>query len=118
MTDDGPVLEPIARRGPPVVWVGGLAVVLVAVMAIAIGGRLEPGPSAAPTDDGDVALASAPTPMDPLATTAPATILRSSPAPVWYRPSPWPMGEDGLAGGTFYSSPRPSAAPGDVSPPR
>jgi hypothetical protein len=130
MADDAPILEPIGRRGPPLIWVGGLAAVLVAVVAIAIGGRLEPRPSASGTQRGEagvhsVAVSSgpvssaaplAPGPVDSaaaapaasLATTAPATSPLHSPAPIWYRPSPWPMGEDGLAGGTVYSSPSPS----------
>jgi hypothetical protein len=108
MTDDGPILEPIGRGGPSLVWVGGLAVVLVAVVGMAIGGRLEPGPSALATGTGQAAVASA-------AATAPARSPLRSPAPIWYRPSPWPMGEDGLAGGTVYSSPSPSPDPSPSS---
>ena len=106
MADDGPILEPIGRHGPPLVWVSGLLVVLVAVVVIAIGGRVAPGPSA-----GQAVVASAPVPADSLVTTAPVTSPRGSSAPIWYRPSPWPMGEDGLAGGTVYSSPSPSPRP-------
>ncbi len=133
MADDAPILEPIGRHRPPAMWVGGLVAVLVAVVAIAIGGRLEPGPSASGTERGEAAVSSvavssapassaaavapgpvdsaaavAPAPAGSLATTAPATSPLHSPAPIWYRPSPWPMGEDGLAGGTVYSSPSPS----------
>ncbi len=112
MVDDGPDLEPVARRGPPVVWLGGLVVVLVVVAAIAVGGR----PGLEPPVSREVAVASAPAAANSLPTIAPAASGPSSPAPIWYRPSPWPMGEDGLAGGTVFSSPRPSADPGDFDP--
>ena len=124
MNDDGPILEPVARRGPPVVWVGGLAVVLVAVIAIAIGGRGAPGPSASASGNGEAAVASAEVPTAAAAAATSHAITSGtrpplrSPAPIWYRPSPWPMGEDGLAGGTAYSSPSPSPDPGDFSPMR
>jgi hypothetical protein len=120
MSDDGPILEPVARRGLPTLWVCGFAVVLVAVIAIAIGGRAAPGPSADASGNGEAAVASAsgPAASMSLAPAAPAGSRLSSPAPIWYRPSPWPMGEDGLAGGTAYSSPSPSPDPGDFSPMR
>jgi len=116
MTDDGPILEPIGRRGPPLAWVGGLVAVLGVVVATAVGGRLEPAPSSAATDRGEAVVEGSVVSADPVRTSAPVTSPRRSPAPIWYRPSPWPMGEDGLAGGTAYSSPRPSADPGDFDP--
>jgi hypothetical protein len=115
MGDDGRTLEPVGRSGLPALWIGGWVVGLAVVVALAVAGR------GAPVDD----LAAVP-PVRPAASEAPVTpaapaalaspgipdavprVIRPRAARAPARPSPT-LGDDGLVGGTSYSS----AAPAD-----
>ena len=108
MGDEHP-LERVGRTNPPAVWIGGWVAALVVVVAVAVAGQ---GPA---TDDAravDSATPSASTaPVAVASPNIPGTVPRvirpfaaRAPAP---RPRPT-LGDDGLVGGTVYSSAPPA----------
>ena len=117
MGDEAHTLERVGRPHRPALWVGAWVVGLAAIAGLAVAGR------DAPVED----LAAVP-PALPAASTAPAAsvpgvavaspplpddlprVIRPRTAPPTPRPIPT-LGDDGLVGGTVYSSPGPAGRP-------
>jgi hypothetical protein len=106
-------LERVGRPRRPAVWLGAWLVGLVFVVAMALAGRAGPTDGLAVVPEASAA--PSPTPA-PLATASPSLpvalprIIRPLVARVPLSPRPSPtLGDDGLVGGTVYSS----AAPAD-----
>jgi hypothetical protein len=118
--DDGHELERVGRPRRPALWIGAWVVGLVAVVGLAVVGRGTPvgdlaaGPVVQP--------AASPAPAAPVPPPAASAtprlpddlprIIRPRPAAVPGTPRPVPtLGDDGLVGGTAYSSAAPAGVP-------
>jgi hypothetical protein len=116
--DEEQTLERVGRPRRPAFWIGAWVVGLVAIVGLAVVGR------DAPVEETAAVLAAAPAASPaaspPPAALAPAVaiasptlpedlprIIRPRTAPATPRPVPT-LGDDGLVGGTVYSSPGPN----------
>ena len=90
MGEDEHVLEPVGRPRRPALWIGAWVVGLVVVVVVAVAGR------GVPAGDPAAVLAAL-----PAISAAPIALATAVPRPI---PT---LGDDGLVGGTVYSSPVP-----------
>ena len=110
-------LERVGRERRPGLWIGAWAAALAAVVALAVGGRagstdgLVAVPEASPAPVSTAAHVSSPAAVavaSPNVAGALPRIIRPPVARVPSSPRPYPtLGDDGLVGGTAYSSPVP-----------
>ena len=112
MGDDERVLERVGRSRRPALWIGAWVVGLVAIVGLALAGRDGPAeglaivPTAGATPSASVTpviVATPGLPDDYPRVLRPRTFLATP------RPVPT-LGDDGLVGGTAYSSPAPAGA--------
>lgn len=110
MGDDDGALERVGRARPPGLWIGGWVACLVVVVALAVAGR--PGSARDTAVVLPVATASAsPPPVAVASPSIPDSVPRIIRPPLARAPTPRPsptLGDDGLVGGTSYSSASPS----------
>jgi hypothetical protein len=124
--DDEHVLERVGRPRRPALWIGAWVVGLVAIVGLAVVGRDRAGDDLANVPAAPPVASPAPEP------TAAAVVIVASPdlpedlprvlqprAPrVAATPRPVPtLGDDGLVGGTVYSSPAPAGSSGEAAGP-
>ncbi len=116
MGDDEHVLERVGRPRRPALWIGAWVVGLVVVVGLAVVGRDGPADDLANVPAALSAATPAPAASVPPVTTATQGIPddlprilrpRTASAPDTPRPAPT-LGDDGLVGGTTYSSPAPA----------
>ena len=111
MGDEDHGLERVGRARRPAVWVGAWVVALVAVVALALAGRAVSTDGLAAVPEASPAPTSSPAPVavaSPNVAGALPRIIRPPIARVPSSPRPLPtLGDDGLVGGTAYSSATP-----------
>jgi hypothetical protein len=114
--DDEHVLERVGRPRRPALWIGAWVVLLAAIVGLAVVGRAGPAEDLANVPAALSAASPAPAASVPPVTTATQGLPddlprilrpRTALAPATPRPVPT-LGDDGLVGGTIYSSPAPS----------
>ena len=117
MGDDEHVLERVGRPRRPALWIGAWVVGLVAIVGLAVVGRDRPAEDLANVPAVLPAASNAPAASVPAVGLAGPSfpddlprVIRPRTATSTPRPIPT-LGDDGLVGGTVYSSPAP-AGPG------